>query len=471
MRIARTALDSKGALSLSWIQPAFHPPEAANHELSAFRSFQFDCGVVIHGTVQYRPQFVHILQVAHTEPVIWHAAVALGSLHQNDFASCEISDQQLALVHYGKALKLLKSKLLDDQTMPPSIILSSSLLLATFETLHKEFDRVAQHVNGGYDYLCNITERQRDLSISLRSDEILLTFLDTFERLEISSSIFGVKRNRFNHDAFTALSKHLPPAAVFQDTTAAGQAALFCLSAMRHLQYLHDMDSDGYNESELVDLQTRLLLAVERWETAMDHFDLSKASFEDQQRARMLKMYISHTKIYVSVVLDINKQHEMQYDAFIPEFRKILNLAITFFDNGETESCKESSLRYPTFATHIGVLHILWFVTLKCRDPRVRHSALALLKTCDHPERGSWDGRKISVYAERVVEIEEGGGGVTCASDVLDESRLYRAYFEPKRDDGILRCVRRNTDADEAWTKWHEIIEHRLFVYHEQEVQ
>ena len=454
MLVAHTSFASDGGFSLSWKQPTSWPLETPCRAMMAFKYFQFSCGHEIHGVVQYLPLFVHVLQVAHTEATIWHATVALGSFHKTTSAPPIEDEQVFGLRHYNKALKLLNEKLSSNDKAAPTVVLAASLLFATFETLQKEYDRAMTHVYGSLNYLYEITEEAGPDGRNLESDNILPILVDVFERLEVSSSLFLDQRTRPGHDPFASLAAYLPRGIMFYSTASASQTTLFCLSAMRHLQSLQGTKGEKQNKGEFEVLRNRLLLAIHHWEHAADSFHSGLADSEQQQRGRVLRMYIAYCKISVSVMGD-SDDREMRYDLFICDFERMLGLAITFLHNDEVEACAEGSFRYPCFSIHIGVIHILWFVAITCRDPAIRHGAIKLLKRCSHREYGSIDGTKIAKRAEMVVDVEE-REGAHCAADVGVDKRIHQVWYGPRLDDTDLHCKRRNPGVPGGWTEWKE---------------
>ena len=422
----------------------------------AFKCFQFSCGIATFSNNRYDGLFTHILQIAHAENAIWHAAVALGSLHQHEAVPSLQKSDAFSLVHYSRALKLLNIKIASGDSVSPITILAACLLLATFEVLHRHFEQASLHYFGGLNYLCDIAERRVPGLTALQAHETFPGFLDAFQRLEISSSVFDWRRSKFNYDALVTLPITLYPDLVIRDMRKATETALHCLLSLRQLESASIATEYFSSSFEVERLRDAILTAIGYWDAAMCYLDLQLTTSEQVKRAQVLQIYVTHCKI-CALTIHPQLENEMRFDLCMPEFDKIARLAADFFGTGQVEAHEEGFLRYPSFSVHIGVLHILWFVAIKCRDPRVRRHAIRLLRGCNHGDNDAWDGQKIARYAERVVVIEE-DAHVSTATDVVEGKRIVQAWFNHKRDDGILHCRKRVHGSSDKWLEWQEVL-------------
>ena len=447
---------------MTWARPATLQPEAPFNEKLAFKYFQFSCGNVFHGLVQYRRPFSHILRMAHSEPIIWHATVALGSFHHNRAVPDLPNGRVLGLRHYGKAVAALNERLTSGERMPSHLLFAASLLFSTYEVLMREYYQASLHINGSVTYLYETLESHNFGNSNSSGDDVFACFVDCFVRLAISASIFRGKPPSLNHDPFVALSNHLHPDVRFKNTIGASRAVLLCLTAMRELEAWQepdalDVQAEPWLAKRLMHSRDRLLRFGEYWEEGMQDLDPSLMEAEDRQRARLLRMWMSYCKIYIST-LGGDEHDEMRYDNFLASFDEITTLAKAFLHIGDGESREEGSLRYPCFSVHIGVSHILWFVIKKCRDFRIRSRALELLRGCNHEEYGSWDGYQIAHFAEHVIQLEQGYGAI-CAAAVSQDKRLSDAAFDTIAENNTLYCRRLRVDSVGGMEEWAEKLE------------
>jgi hypothetical protein len=301
---------------------------------------------------------------------------------------------------YGKAVKMLNRSLGPRGDVDSETILASSLLLATFEILQKEFMKGSQHVNGSLNYLCDLVQSGgKDDSV------VFSSFVDVFARLTISTSIFGGKQTKVFLDPFEWLLTNLGHEREFS-MEIAGYGVLFCLSAMRFLEDPWQIDPPPRTIDENYDehCQARrelLLNSIKFWEDAMQSLEARIQDAAVEHRATLLKIYIRYCKLAVSTLaIREAESTEMRYDCFIPDFHELLGLCEVFMSCGDPETHEGNGLRYPSFTIHIGVIHILWYIGIKCRDPFMRREAVKLLNHCHHGEGDTFDGVMIAGYAD-----------------------------------------------------------------------
>ena len=187
---------------------------------------------------------------------------------------------------------------------------------------------------------------------------------------------------------------------------------------------------------------------MQRLESSLSHQIL-------RQRAMLLKIYLSYCQISVSALSFRDDEiTELRYDSYFLEFKELLALCKTFMDCGDLETHEEGGLRYPSFTIHIGIIHILWYVCIKCRDPKTRREAVQLLNHCHHGEGDTFDGVMIAGYADIVIKLEEGVEMPSAAEDVPEERRISRPYFNIMRDDHVLHCEKGDFRLGEKWNRW-----------------
>lgn len=457
IRIAQTFTNNSGGLSLTWSQPLATILDASANESLAFKYFEYSCASIVHNEFKYRPLFQYILQVAHAEPSVWHATVALGSMQKPMNAADLSMGPTFSFHQYGKAVKKLNQRLSSRANVRSEMVLASSLLLATFEVLQKEFWKGSQHVNGSLNYLCDLVQGGgKDDSI------VFSSFVDVFARLKISTSIFGGKQIKLLLDPFERLSTNLEEDCSFS-MEVAGYSVLFCPPAMRYLEdpppfspqgWLIDGNIDGDYQA-----QRELLLKYTLfWERAMQRLEPNPQDAYIAYRATLLKIYMRYCKLSVST-LTISEAvwTEMRYDCFNADFLELLHLCKNFMSCGEPETHGGNRLRYPSFTIHVGIIHILWYIAIKCRDPGLRREAVCLLNHCHHGEGDTFDGVMIAGYANMVIRLEEGPDGAECARDVPLERRICKPHFNTIHDDHILHCEKGDFRLGEEWSKWQPI--------------
>jgi hypothetical protein len=110
----------------------------------------------------------------------------------------------------------------------------------------------------------------------------------------------------------------------------------------------------------------------------------------------------------------------MEYDKYIPDFEKVIKLAESLI-NFKKIATKNNTLVY---SFEMNILPPLHYCSTRCRDPKLRRKALALLE--DSPRReGMWDSAMLAAIARYVIQEEEAGlGDVSYAEEILAEKRI-----------------------------------------------
>ncbi|KAK5120560.1 hypothetical protein LTR85_006216 [Meristemomyces frigidus] len=445
MAQASTAAD--GTLTLKWILPSSHPPETSNQELEAFHFFKNFLVRSLSGLYDSSLWTQHVLPVSMAEPVVRHALVALGALGRRDQSGTTAKQDRLfALQEYSKAMKSLHAKIAEPDRMSSDLILTTCILFVVFELWQGGRKQAKSHLQGG---LKIIRELQEDASTPSTSSSVVLDpLVDAFELLDIQVSLNTNDRVHLNRTVDLARSKRLPEDTHFESVSDASRPLNVLMAAMREIVHAVELRaftpegicSDDYRKFACD--QARQLVALSRWEQAMASLFSGLKGPREQQAARQLQLHHLCTKLMVSMCLCDGQ--EMLWDSFTADFQRLLDLANTFTDVVTTSKDPDFST-FPIFSVNMGVLAPLYFVTLKCRDPAIRHKALQLLSSCNHQE-GAWDGQILARSAAAVIELEEQCLSVVKASDVPEMNRLYQAFFDQTLGGNIVYSLQKGTE-------------------------
>lgn len=147
----------------------------------------------------------HVMQVAVAEPAIWHATLALGSLHErfesNASMSLSTADMEYPLTQYGKAIKTLCSSIKGVADNLKETPLLACAMFCAFESMGYHLHSALSHITSGLKVM---TERKRAFLEDKRPDHSLhmlwplFTRLDT-QRLELGDSSFSANHPLIMH--------------------------------------------------------------------------------------------------------------------------------------------------------------------------------------------------------------------------------------------------------------------------------
>ena len=142
------------------------------------------------------------------------------------------------------------------------------------------------------------------------------------------------------------------------------------------------------------------------------------------------------TIAFQNVFIDL----ETEYDAFDPEFEKIVTQAALLLQTLEAGTKHKPTL---AFSFDLGVIPPLYLVVIKCRNPSIRKRALQLLKA--NPRReGVWDSVTAAALGTWVSELEEEGLGAE--GFIPEENRVRQASisFDLVERKATMSCWKMN---------------------------
>ena len=166
--------------------------------------------------------------------------------------------------------------------------------------------------------------------------------------------------------------------------------------------------------------QQEFLKIFQAWEKAFETFLQEKWATMDkvaQSGSRVLQMM--QVTAYISLdSFDYDVEEELVWDKYLHFFKRNCDLAEAILATDKR--------KLPYFCLEMNFVAPLYAVAHKCRDPKIRRRAVALLYSSPRQE-GIWHSQIAARVAQRLINIEEESlGEVTCAEDVPDWARLSR---------------------------------------------
>ncbi len=432
-----------------------------------------------------------VLKVGHQEPVVRNAIVALGALHEdyqkrNGRYSQDMNTDasyQEALSLYGKALHQLNARLYEGTRTTATLALISSILFTCFEVLRRNNMSAIIHYSAGMKELTRqIKKTPQGGEASSQSLSTLPEFrpmpqseLDVlfrvFARYDIQACTFAKPRAE-------ALSVHLssqPPP--FMNLTEV-KIHLDNLLVSVYQFIKSDLPRYRYWEpsrvpSEWLVCRDEAVNTFEAWLTSIESFlqNLSPDPDPNPAAASTSIALILHPheaktilglRMQLKVALIILKTNiasptETTFDAFLPEFVEIVTRIENLADSLSLPEAAPLDNESTPFTMELGILHPLFFVATKCRDPMVRRRAIKALKRGGR--EGVWEGPVVAVVAEWVVAIEEAGLTGVEGEVVPERTRVHdirkNVDYEGRR---VLVEAKRSLD-QRQWKIWETLRE------------
>lgn len=175
----------------------------------------------------------------------------------------------------------------------------------------------------------------------------------------------------------------------------------------------------------------RLLSSLRKWRSNLEFSPLvttKTGNIRESLAVTVLCLY--HNMVVIMAETCLRDINEMIFDAHLPSFVSILTQTRELWTKANAELMEQPSQM--TFIVDLGFILPLYYTALKCREPKIRRSSIALLQRAPHI-KGSWDGRLAGYVAKRIMEMEEDG---TYADYLYDATDLS---MDPWSNDGSIK--------------------------------
>lgn len=348
-----------------------------------------------------------VLQLSRTEPLVLHAAIALGTLHENEeslgmpIARDRLTDfrHQFAVAQYNTAINLLTTQTYDSDEECRLITLATCLLFIHIEFMRGRYDLALAHIRSGLSISQGVLPELEEGT----TEAMLSTAL---ARLDLQGTHFDPDKLspvlRYP-SALLLLRKYLHIA------DAKKQCDLLLGSTFRFLEVCQVRRSEGQllNDNELATQQKELLEYYQTFLRDLDSLSERKeCKHVPREEGKMTLLLKMHARVgFVMVAVSTEEDEESAYDDHIATFTEMVALATELTLKFKTSKGSQSAL--PTLATDWGIIPPLFVTAIKCRDSVIRRSAVDLLDSWPHRE-GFWDSRLVSRIASQVIKVEEG---------------------------------------------------------------
>jgi hypothetical protein len=185
---------------------------------------------------------------------------------------------------------------------------------------------------------------------------------------------------------------------------------------------------------KILKIETQHSRILQQWLDAMNIFLKENPNLDakDLRGAVMLKILYTSTTIIKAASL---YNHDLEYDKYISDFERVITLAESLIKSQTTATDKNT----PLYSFEMNILPPLHYCSTRCRDPKLRRRALALLE--DSPRReGMWDSAMLAAIARYIMEEEEAGlGEIASAKEIPASARICILDKIPMLED--KRCV------------------------------
>ncbi|KAK5047137.1 hypothetical protein LTR84_007080 [Exophiala bonariae] len=377
-------------------------------EIQAFEYFIYE--VVPGFSRSVDKEFWHrtLPQLSHAEPSLWQAMIAMSCLIQYPQYSAAptlpaspknpVSNEnhRRALTWYGQSLASLRDSL-KPGPKPSSIAILLCIIYACIECLQ---DHVTEAIALYRNAVAMIglapptdPEQRGKLGFETQLDSKIRAML----RHETMSHGLPVPRPNTLLDSSSGSFKNLVDAHEEQYVLIT-EAQTFIQQVVR----TKEMHGKIWAvPAEMIIQQERHQTQMIRWQNAFNDTACSTSLMTTPDEVELRSVLHIAYMVYFIWLSACLSNHETAFDAYVPYFASILQ-------HSERVILSKESKGRAAFVLETRVIPSLYFVAIKCRDPRIRRRAVSLLRRGPKVEN-TWKAEPMAHVAERSIDAEETG--------------------------------------------------------------
>ncbi|KAK4171779.1 putative carboxypeptidase [Triangularia setosa] len=384
--------------------------EAVLTEDSACFDFFRMCTVAMTSTAFPAPFWSrHVLQVAHSEPAVWRAAVAVGALHRRWESRSKIrlrpnpihSERPVldkteeftkqAMQQYWSAISMAQT------IHDPSVLMVMSVILAAAANMGGEWAAGHVHIQSGLKLVASKSHSPNETM----SSEIA-SIAQSLSRLDLLVMTFEDSRAPYAYvDPLTGQIPssilNMPRVGKLDDLM---QASMHLFGMFRYFLSVEGGYIMGYlTQHEMLPLQTRITQDIITWKSEFEVLANRVLPLASKaERTTILSLELYHSILSLMSRAGISGP-AVRWDAYTDEFTRVISLCETINNNIFSP--------LPFFMSlEPGLIMPLFLTITRCRHPLVRRRGLRLLKSLNRQE-GMWNSPAACVVAEQKVLAEE----------------------------------------------------------------
>ena len=343
------------------------------------------------------------------------------------------------LYHYNKSIKHLVERL-SDPACPPEIGLVACILYICIEYLRGDYRTAFSHLRSGLGIIAEQRQQSRvisptsthagsgkaELGVVRTSGSVIEDKLSPiYMRAVASALMFGeileevIKLPCPSPTYF----RQRPITSIYEAQCSCHELRNASLLFIRQIGFL--VVRQRHPTVEDLRRQTYLLESQTAWYNALQQFEKGrKLSKMDEVTVSCLK--VTYFAIYTWTACAASTAQNL-FDAHLSSFCSLLHHAKIVLDSTSSTSTVPSR-----FAFEISIVPALFHAAARCRCPKTRRQAVALL-VLQPLREGLWDAQQQVSVAKRVIEIEEEELDSETGWPV-DKTRLYATIVNADMD-------------------------------------
>jgi Fungal specific transcription factor domain len=388
------------------------------HERRAFDYFFRRISPVLSGALDAEFWRALVLQLSRSEPVMWYAVIAISSLFEHPQYSAAppsecrykpaVTDphHRQALEWYNRSMSHFRNGMQQGSRTPSSALLSCILFICIELLQDNVAEAVALYKKGVMVLSSWSSSRDSGSYNSLGPSLVEDIIAPIFVRIGIRAGLGGqgLPQNVVDHGS--DLSSLLDARARLYVLAADCHAFILLATSRKRTPGL-----DANAMSALITQQQDLESKLFQWQATFSKSIIAPGrarTLNETGLSSILLMVYGHLFIWLSTCLSL---YESSFDHHLRLFETIVDHA----EIGIASTASPDGSQ-PPFTFEIGVIPPLFFVSIKCRHPKLRRRAVSLLKKGPNMEN-IWKSIPTAKVAEKIIKLEEDGSGHNVSSD------------------------------------------------------
>ncbi|KAI9036758.1 Zn(II)2Cys6 transcription factor [Aspergillus affinis] len=372
-----------------------------------------------------------IPQISQSIPVVRHAVVAVSAAHERFLcrdSDSVIANNDFALRQYNKAIKHLIDYLSSpNQTM--NLTLITCYLFMCLEMLKGENAQALNHLESGIKILHGRDTESQSSTVMTDIDREL-SHLSL--RLNIQLSLHGRQMMVFDLDG--PGSDHPTAEEVVLTDIPEARHALDRLMNKGLVFVREATDKKAVARDSYFPRQQQLSQELRAWKLAFEKLtatDRGQQNHVDPRAPLLLWVQFRVSLIWVETCLAMD---EVIYDEYNETFEAVVSGAEELVEINNGVGSVEDHLN-SQFTLEAGLIPMLYWCAVKCRDPLIRRRALNVIASSPQQE-GLWRRRRFIEVAQMVIDVEEKDMQSLPIEQRVpaDEQRVYETIGEDVKD-------------------------------------
>ncbi|KAL4793034.1 hypothetical protein BDV19DRAFT_380354 [Aspergillus venezuelensis] len=391
-----------------------------------------------------------VLQVSQREKPVWHALIALGSLHENFEGDRVVPGLWLrrrgwdcfALKEYLCAIRALLGGEEGgkgygggwSKSVPVDVCLISCILFACFEVLSSHYDSAIGHIRGGIKIMNEAYYDPRSGTFChpyLKPSTVTGLEMGTLHKMLITLQDQALTLTRDDVDMQLAHSTSLTdhpyldiPSKFNSIAEARDIFEYYSYKAARDLRNKVGTDDRVETRPEFTAVLQSYDPLIQQFSSSLHQYEQTRSESLTAREQIGLKMLKIHHNMQL-IRLEYGKlgvSNQVSWDKFNWLFEEIVNLATYVVDSTHGIDCLSLSQTQleelasqgrfkPSFTLDMGIVGPVYNTATLCRDPYIRRRAVRVLRSASRQE-GCFNSHVCAVIAEQAIAIEEAAAAI-----------------------------------------------------------